>query len=455
MRAALVTLALISCGGPDREALARVRCTAFQEPAAAVTCLGELLTATRGDGVLVVRDARAERTHVVPFGSFVGAPQAEQTEFRLASMTKPILAALAMAMVDSGELALDAKVAEFFPELAPEELRGMTVLDLIGHRSGLHGSSAIPVPRDPGDWRSLLAFANEPDVVRIYSNSNYIFLGEVMRRVGGEPLDALVRARIPALGEQFQLDAWSAERPRALGRVDGLVGRHTATAVFSGLMHGDEFGAAGGGISTAGAIAEFVVGLFADRVVTDHPLDHEDMGGVLGWLRHSGADGRAVVWHNGALTPWGWQSLAVWVPERQYAIVVLSDTDQTTYDLTETVLPVLVGEQPIEGERHLFSKAFVTIVAWHVMGLMYLGTLGCWALSRGREDPTASTFNSLFFSLFAFALLPESTAVHVALSVATLCCFARVRAPGQTIHRAIALLVLASTLVIRALLSLR
>jgi CubicO group peptidase (beta-lactamase class C family) len=455
MRAALVVLALVACGGPDRDTLARISCTAFQEPDAAATCLGELLTATSGDGVLVVKDSRPSRSYVVPFGSFIGSPQPENTELRLASLTKPVLAALAMEMVDSGELALDAKVAEFFPELKPEELRGMTVLDLIQHRSGLQSGSTTPAPRNPDDWRSLLTFASEPDVVRIYSNSNYTILGEVLQRVGSKPLDALVRARIPALGEQFQIDAWSAARPRALGRVDGLDGRHTATAVFSGLMYREEFGAAGGGVSTAGAIAEFVVRLFADRVVTDHLLDHRDMGGVLGWLRHSGADGRAVVWHNGALTPWGWQSLAVWVPERQYAIVVLSDTDQTTYDLTETVMPVLVGEKPLEGERHLFSKAFVTIVAWHVVGLTYFGALIFWAFSRRREDSASSTYNSLLFSFFAFALLAESAAIHAALAVATFSLVASMKLAGPKLARVISLLVLASTLVIRAVLSLR
>lgn len=455
MRAGLVVLALVSCGGSDLGAPARVRCTAFQEPAAAARCLGELLTATGGDGVIVTRDGRTEQTNVVPFGSFVGGPQPEHTEFRLASLTKPILSALAMEMVDSGELALNAEVAEVFTELKPEELRGMTVLNLIQHNSGLHDGSAISAPRDPGDWRALLTFAHDPNGGRIYSNSNYILLGEVLQRVGGEPLDALVRARIPALGEQFQIDVWPAGQPRAFGRVDGLIGRHTATAVFSGLMQRDEFGAAGGGISSAGAIAEFVVRLFVGRVVTDAALDDGDMGGVLGWLRHSGADGRAVVWHNGALTPWGWQSLAVWVPERHYVIVVLSNTDQTTYDLTDTVMPVLVGEEPIAGECHLFSKAFVTIVAWHMVGLAYLGALGCWTFSRRRGDPAASTHNSLFFSFFACALLAESAAVHVALAVGTFYCFTNMRQPGQTLIRAIPLFVLAGTLVIRAVLSFR
>ncbi|MCH1882062.1 serine hydrolase domain-containing protein [Agrococcus sp. ARC_14] len=53
-----------------------------------------------------------------------GAPMSRDTVFRIASVTKPIVAAAAMALVDRGVLRLDAPVAPWPPELAePRVLR--------------------------------------------------------------------------------------------------------------------------------------------------------------------------------------------------------------------------------------------------------------------------------------------------------------------------------------------
>ena len=49
---------------------------------------------------------------------------ARDTVFRIASITKPIIAALTMMLVEDGRLALDAEVRTWLPELAePTVLR--------------------------------------------------------------------------------------------------------------------------------------------------------------------------------------------------------------------------------------------------------------------------------------------------------------------------------------------
>ena len=55
---------------------------------------------------------------VVGARSFDGAPMTRDSIFRIASVTKPITAAVVMTLVDDGTLALDEPVATWLPELA-------------------------------------------------------------------------------------------------------------------------------------------------------------------------------------------------------------------------------------------------------------------------------------------------------------------------------------------------
>lgn len=77
---------------------------------------GVVLLAANGDdvGVAVAGHHDVERSR----------PMARDSLFRVASVTKPIMAALAMALVDDGVVALDDPVREWLPELAtPKVLR--------------------------------------------------------------------------------------------------------------------------------------------------------------------------------------------------------------------------------------------------------------------------------------------------------------------------------------------
>jgi len=70
-----------------------------------------------------------------------GKPTAEDAIFRLSSVTKPIVAAAALALVEAGSLALHDPVAKFVPEFRPRMLDGeepaITVRQLLTHTAGL------------------------------------------------------------------------------------------------------------------------------------------------------------------------------------------------------------------------------------------------------------------------------------------------------------------------------
>src|SRR5258706_11929104 len=70
---------------------------------------------------LVYLVAHGDEVHAGAIGTFDfggGAAMSRDTIFRITSMTKPILSAAAMVLVDEGRLALDAPVDRWLPELA-------------------------------------------------------------------------------------------------------------------------------------------------------------------------------------------------------------------------------------------------------------------------------------------------------------------------------------------------
>lgn len=70
-----------------------------------------------------------------------GKPTTEDTIFRLASVTKPLVAATTLALVDAGKIALDDPVTKYLPDFRPRLIDGtepvITIRHLLTHTSGL------------------------------------------------------------------------------------------------------------------------------------------------------------------------------------------------------------------------------------------------------------------------------------------------------------------------------
>jgi len=109
-------------------------------------------------------------------------PMSDDALFRLASMTKPIVSAAALALVDKGKLSLDDPVTRWLPEFAPRLADGkpatITVRQLLTHTAGL--SYGFLEPSD-----GPLAKAKVSDGL----DRPGITLEENLRRLSGVPLN--------------------------------------------------------------------------------------------------------------------------------------------------------------------------------------------------------------------------------------------------------------------------
>ncbi|MFJ9628005.1 serine hydrolase domain-containing protein [Streptomyces sp. NPDC101175] len=178
--------------------------------------------------------ARGDDVEVVAVGSVDvegTAPMARDSIFRIASVTKPIMAAALLTLVDEGRIGLGDPVAEWLPELAkplvvrtptspvddvvPAE-RPVTVEDLLSFRTGwgLPSDFSLPAARalfaiqdhsrpfgqwpDPDTWLGLLAqvpMLHQPGEAWLYGTSSAL-QGFLAARVSGRSLPGFLAERI-------------------------------------------------------------------------------------------------------------------------------------------------------------------------------------------------------------------------------------------------------------------
>ncbi|MBI5396165.1 MAG: beta-lactamase family protein [Verrucomicrobia bacterium] len=121
-------------------------------------------------------------------------PMTEDTIFDVASLTKVAATTPAvMWLVERGQVKLDAPVRDYLPEFAGNGRDAITVRHLLTHTSGLRPDIALKPDWSGYDAAIRLCCAEKPqaapDEKFIYSDTNFILLGEIVRRVSGQRLD--------------------------------------------------------------------------------------------------------------------------------------------------------------------------------------------------------------------------------------------------------------------------
>lgn len=117
------------------------------------------------------------------------------SQFGIASVTKTIVAAQLMLMVESGEIELDRPVTDYLPTDFTFDTNGATIRQLLSHRSGIpwwdrpHGGDGGP---ESGlELDELLAAVpptRSPVGIFDYADTNYIVLGLVIEVVRKRPV---------------------------------------------------------------------------------------------------------------------------------------------------------------------------------------------------------------------------------------------------------------------------
>jgi uncharacterized protein YbbC (DUF1343 family)/CubicO group peptidase (beta-lactamase class C family) len=214
---------------------------------------GIVVLVGRGDDVLLLRAYGWRRLVPTP------APMALNTIFDIASLTKPLGTTLAvLSLVDRGAVKLDAPLGRYLAEFRKPAFAQVTIQRLLTHSAGLQ---AIPPPGSVkrGAVETARAFARltfdyRPGSGTQYSDVGFILLGEVVRRVSGQPLDRYLERAVfkplglrdtmfnpgPGLRDRIAPTEWAHggmllgevhdPRARALGGVAGHAGMFSTAA---------------------------------------------------------------------------------------------------------------------------------------------------------------------------------------------------------------------------------
>ena len=164
---------------------------AMTEAVASTEIPGVVVLVGRGDETLYFRALGSRR--IVPDP----APMTRDTIFDVASLTKPFATTLAvMSLVERGDLKLDAPVGRYVKEFRRADLEGVTIQRLLTHTAGLvaiptSGSVNGGFPKAAASMAKL-PLDYPPGTSFQYSDTGFLLLGEVVRRVSGLPLDRYV-----------------------------------------------------------------------------------------------------------------------------------------------------------------------------------------------------------------------------------------------------------------------
>jgi D-alanyl-D-alanine carboxypeptidase len=221
--------------------------------------------------VVVVR--RGSQTRTVAVGRAdvaTGSPMQVTTTFRIASITKSLVATATLELVAQGRLSLSDTVARWEPGLVSHGSQ-ITVGELVGQTSGLPAFQTTRafnrMHGNPPPTRLIALVAHAPLMFKpgsrsFYSNTNYLVLGLILQKVTHEPLTTILQQRIfgPLHLQSARLETGHGALPQLAHGYD----QHHDVTLTDDVRW---LWAAGGVVADAGDVARFYDALLRGRLV--------------------------------------------------------------------------------------------------------------------------------------------------------------------------------------------
>ena len=293
------------------------------------------------------------------------------SQFRLASLSKPFTAMAIMILKERGKLQYEDDISRYLPELP---FRGITIHHLLTHMSGIIEYEKLFVPYWDPEHENFLEkkYADNDDVIDMllkykpelvfqpgekwaYSNTGYVLLASIVSRVSGEPFEVFLKNNIfEPLGMSHTL-VYSAIRDELMDqRVYG----------YRLALNGSDFlpndfhymsGIAGDGAiySTTGDLYKWDRALYTNKLVSEKTLENAFTPVMLndsstynygyGWGINTSLTGKKAVSHGG-----GWIAAKTWlwreIEEDNTIIILTNHTSRYIYDIRQGINQILHDE---------------------------------------------------------------------------------------------------------------
>ena len=267
-------------------------------------------------------------------------PITPKTMFYMASVSKQFTALTVLMLAKENKLALTDSVRKYVPEL-PAYADKITLYHLLTHTSGvrdyfaLGALSGLPDDTAYSDDLVLRMLSRqkglnfEPGTSFLYSNSGYVLLSIIVKRVAGRPLDAVARSHVFApLGMNetlFQHDHTGLIRNKAFGydrRGDAWHASNSRLDVVGdgGLYSSiDDMFRWTHNFDVPSVAADSLRAMQAPATLANGKAIEYGMGLAPGLYR-----GLKVIEHSGGLA--GYRTEDMWFPSERLAVVVLCNS---------------------------------------------------------------------------------------------------------------------------------
>jgi CubicO group peptidase (beta-lactamase class C family) len=268
----------------------------------------------------------------------LNVPATEQTVYKLASVSKQMIATAIMYLQQEGKLRLTDTVTKYFRD-APTAWSNITIRNLLNHTSGLERESPA---FNPGlvqpDSVLIRAAYRDPMVFSTgskwqYCNLGYFMLADIIRQVSGMSFPQFMKKEI---FEKYHLSKTQLTSAKTLvpNRADGYVlSKDTITNAEEYLA----LRPSGAFISTVGDLMKWELMIqhneilskdnwklmLSDIVKTGANNPETEYYGY-GWFK-STYKGREIVYHGGSLP--GFRTIYFRIPAEGTAIIILTNSD--------------------------------------------------------------------------------------------------------------------------------
>lgn len=297
-------------------------------------------------------------------------PLTLQSQFQLASASKPLTAAAILLLKDQGKLSLNDSIQKYFP-LFPYP--GITIKHLLSHRSGLANYVYFCEPYcDENNCYNGKVFDNasmlniiintkpdlysKPDKKFEYCNTNYALLALIIEKVSHQSYAKFMREQLFDLLE-MNSSFVVGDKDRIAYKTIG----HTPSGKREEEAYADDVYGDKGIYSTVNDLFKFNKALYSEKLLKQGTIiesyagysnEHRGKRNYgLGWRIVDNGKAGKIIYHNG----WwhGYSSLFYRRPTDETCIIVLSNKfSRMTYQIQD-ILTILDGKESgeeIEGE---------------------------------------------------------------------------------------------------------
>lgn len=318
-----------------------------------------------------------------------------ETQFKIASISKTITSYAVMQLVDEGKLNLDEPVNTYLkkwklPKSNFDENK-VTLRTLMSHTSGITGSDeygyTYPLPTiDQALKNRDIKLKREPGTVFEYSEFAGLGICQlVIEDVTGEKFEDYMENHI-FKNLNMNNTNYANESSKGSFAVP-YAGFNKPIDVTPIVMNG------GGGVSTtSNDLATFAIGLInyynnGNKEMFKEQKNTESTGGkyALGIIPRKLKNGKTVYEHNGTLT--GWNAQMVIEPTSKNGIVILTNSDKAyylTYELMEKWGEKVVGEKVVDTQMSQICDTLYKVITLIAAVLILFIAMFIIRLNKGR-----------------------------------------------------------------------